>query len=285
MSISEGSKAISKAIRIALEDNDGALIGRNGSTELELMIDINKQFLYPALKHNAGIYPLSSEAQLIKWQRASIDATRLSDVLVTGWYRPLIEAEQDALYKWNFHGVKIPLRSLEPYYVPLEEQWTQLLSRESVSVVSSFTETMKSQVKKLDKIWPKGVLPRDVYWRWVQTGYAPDVAKGINEWPSTVKSWSDAVDYVVSEVVSQGSRFALIGCGALGMPIAKALKERGVICIVMGGAIQVLFGIKGKRWEKHEFISKSWNEHWVWPSKQETPAQFETVEGGCYWNG
>ena len=284
MLISEGSMAIWKVIQVALEDNDGALIGRNGSTELELMIDINKEYLYPALKHNAGIYPISTEAHLIKWQKASIDATRLSDVLVTGWYKPLVESEQFALHLWKFQGIQIPLRSLEPYYVPLEEQWTQLLSRESVSVVSSFTETMKSQVKKLDLIWPKGVLPRDIYWRWVQTGYAPDVAKGQNEWPYTVKSWSDAVDYVVSEVVSQGSRFALIGCGALGMPIAKALKERGVICIVMGGAIQILFGIKGKRWEKHEVISKSWNEHWVWPSKEETPTNSNAIEGGCYWS-
>jgi hypothetical protein len=88
---------------------------------------------------------------------------------------------------------------------------------------------------------------------------------------------------VVSEVVSQGARFALIGCGGLGMPIAKALKERGVIAIVLGGAIQVLFGIKGKRWKTHEVISTFWNDAWVWPSEAETPMNAQSIEGGCYW--
>jgi hypothetical protein len=67
------------------------------------------------------------------------------------------------------------------------------------------------------------------------------------------------------------------------MPIAKMLKDRGVIAIVMGGAIQVLFGIKGRRWEKHPIISTFWNDAWVWPSEEETPAGAQIIEGGCYW--
>lgn len=281
--IIQGAMAIQKAICVALEDNDGALIGRNGSTELELMIDLQKHWLYNALKYNAGIFPLSNERQLIQWQRVSIDATKLSDVLATGWYAPLKGAEKTALSQWNFQGHQIPLRSLEPYYVELGDQWIQLLSGHRVAVVSSFCQTMQSQVSKLDVIWPSKMIPDDIYWTWVQTGYSPEVAKGRNEWPSNVKSWSDAVEYVVSEVVSQGARFALIGCGALGMPIAKALKQRGVIAIVLGGAIQVLFGIKGKRWANHEIISTFWNDAWVWPSEAETPLNAVSIEGGCYW--
>ena len=67
------------------------------------------------------------------------------------------------------------------------------------------------------------------------------------------------------------------------MPIAKMLKDRGVIAIVMGGAIQILFGIKGKRWESHSIISTFWNDEWVWPSASETPMAAKGVEGGCYW--
>lgn len=281
--IIQGARAIRKAICVALEDNDGAIIGRNGSTELELMIDLHKHWLYNALKYNAGVYPLSSERQLIQWQTLSIDATKVSDVLATGWYTPLKNAEQDALSQWNFQGYQIPLRSLEPYYVDPENQWIQLLSGYRVAVVSSFCQIMQSQVEKLDKVWPSKLMPNDIDWTWVQTGYSPEVAKGRNEWPSQVKSWSHAVDYVVSEVVSQGARFALIGCGGLGMPIAKALKERGVIAIVLGGAIQVLFGIKGKRWKSHDVISTFWNDAWVWPSESETPVNAKSIEGGCYW--
>jgi hypothetical protein len=51
----------------------------------------------------------------------------------------------------------------------------------------------------------------------------------------------------------------------------------------MGGAIQVLFGIKGGRWKNHDFISKLWNEEWVYPSADETPGAAWAVENSCYW--
>ena len=279
--IVNGARAIRRIIQIALENNDGALIGRNGSTEIELMIDMNKPHLHLALNRNAGIFPMKTFSQ---WQTESIYASQAADILATGWYKPILKAEQDALDEWNFKGLQIPLRSLEPYYVQGEDQWTQLLSGHRVAVVSSFTETMKSQISKLHEIWGiRGVIPPDIDWCWVQTGYPPSVALGFNEWPLGIKSWSDAVDYAVSEVMGQGARFAIIGCGGLGMPIAKALKDRGVIAIVLGGAIQNLFGIKGRRWVNHEIISKFWNEAWVWPSAKETPGNARGIEGGCYW--
>jgi hypothetical protein len=229
---------------------------------------------------NAGIFP---EAIVPVWREISIDATSDSDILATGWYEPLKVAEQFSLKEWNCKAIQIPLRSLEPYYVPSEERWTRLLKGQTVSVVSCFTQTMAGQLENLDKLFPSEVFPSDINWNWVQTGHPPRLAKGFNEWPSYIKNSIDAVEWIVSEVVRQGSRFALIGCGGIGMLVALKLKERGVIAIVLGGAIQVLFGIKGRRWENHSVISKFWNEHWVSPSEAETPAGCSAIEGGCYW--
>lgn len=275
----QGSKDIYNAIEYAMNNNDGALIGRNGTIELEQMIQPNVNRL-ETLMTNAGIFPYSIVKE---WSLQSIEATRAADVLATGWYEPLKVAEQNALLEWKCKAIQVPLRSLEPYYVPLEERWTNLLKGGSVSVISSFTETMKSQISKLDTIWPSGMLPSDIRWNWVQTGHPPCVARGSNEWPSHIENSLEAVDWIVSEVVRQGSRFALIGCGGIGMPIAVKLKERGVICIVLGGAIQVLFGIKGNRWKHHSIISKFWNSSWVSPLEEETPGNSKAVEGGCYW--
>jgi hypothetical protein len=69
------------------------------------------------------------------------------------------------------------------------------------------------------------------------------------------------------------------------MVIGRRLKEEGKVCIVMGGAIQVLFGIKGNRWKDHSVISKFWNDAWVYPPLERTPAGAEQIEGGCYWSG
>jgi hypothetical protein len=274
-----GAREICKCIHIALSNDEGALIGRNGTIELEQMISYNPS-RDSVLEMNAGIFPF---AVIPKWRDMSIDATSNSDIMATGWYEPLKLAEQEALIRWNCRAVQIPLRSLEPYYVSSEERWTRVLKGQTVSVVSCFTETMKSQVPNLDKLFPSDVFPSDIKWNWVQAGHPPRLAKGVNEWVSHITSSTDAVDWIVQKVVEQGSRFALIGCGGIGMLVAHKLKDRGVIAIVLGGAIQVLFGIKGKRWENHSVISKFWNEYWVSPSEGETPGGSFAIEGGCYW--
>jgi glycerol-3-phosphate dehydrogenase len=42
---------------------------------------------------------------------------------------------------------------------------------------------------------------------------------------------------------------ALIGCGAYGLPLASHVKRKGKQSIHLGGGLQLLFGIKGKRWD------------------------------------
>jgi hypothetical protein len=282
MAIEAGAKVICDVIEKALNNDHGALIGRNGTIELEQMINITSNKLH-ILEKNAGIYPIAIHRIFYRWQEDSIKATQSADVLATGWYEPLKEAEELALERWNVKAKQVPLRSLEPYYVN-KDQWTHLLSGHKVAVVTSFAKSASQQVSKLDNIWgSKNLFPSDVEWAWIQTGHPGSVARGRNEWPSHVHSWAAAADYVVAEVMKSGARFALIGCGGLGMPIAKMLKDRGIITIVLGGAIQVLFGIKGNRWRTHEVISKFWNDAWVWPSESETPAGADMIEGGCYW--
>ena len=49
-----------------------------------------------------------------------------------------------------------------------------------------------------------------------------------------------------------------------------------------GGATQLLFGIKGFRWDS--VLEKTfYNEHWIRPDSSERPKGAEKVEGACYW--
>jgi len=275
------------ALRDALESEDGFLIGRNGQLELHVMIEETpiQDALLNRLELHAGIFPMPNKDIFASWRSESIKATQAADLLVTGWYKPLANLEAAALTSWQVRAKHIPLRSLEPYYEKPERQWTSLLRGQDVAVVSSFTKTAALQVKKATKIWgDKHVLYDDIRWHWIQTGHAPSVAQGSNEWPPHVSTWQEACDYVVGEVVKSGARVVLIGCGGLSMPIARMLKLRGHIVLVLGGAIQVLFGIKGQRWATHPIISTFWNSAWVWPSDQETPGAAGKIEGGCYWS-
>jgi hypothetical protein len=283
MELELAAETICNTINDALRSDSGALIGRNGAIELEQMIAVDPLSL-GILEKNAGVFPVAVHSIFYRWQKESIEATKSADILAAGWYEELKEAEKEAFKKWSVKSRLIPLRALEPYYVDEGLRWTRLLDGQSVAVVTSFTETAKKQVDAgLDKIWGSTMFPESIDWHWVQTGYPSSVSRGICPWPSGINNWQQAVEYVVGEVIKTGARFALIGCGGLGMPIAKMLKDRGVIAIVLGGSIQVLFGIKGKRWENHPVISKFWNDAWVWPDKDEVPGAAAAIEGGCYW--
>lgn len=89
-----------------------------------------------------------------------------------------------------------------------------------------------------------------------------------------MESVIDKVDYDV----------ALIGCGAYGMPLAAHCKRMGKKAVHLGGALQLLFGIRGNRWETEQDIYKQFmNEHWVRPLESERPKVALNVENACYW--
>ena len=57
-----------------------------------------------------------------------------------------------------------------------------------------------------------------------------------------------------------------IGCGAYGLPLTSMLKASGKKAIHLGGATQILFGIKGKRWDHeatYDYVRNFYNENWV----------------------
>ena len=76
---------------------------------------------------------------------------------------------------------------------------------------------------------------------------------------------------------------ALIGCGAYGMNLAAYCKRKGKIGIHMASYVQLLFGIYGVRWEDDPKVKPYINEFWIRPSESEKPANFNSIEQGCYW--
>ena len=87
------------------------------------------------------------------------------------------------------------------------------------------------------------------------------------------------------EISKRDFDVALIGCGCYGLPLAAHVKSLGKSAVHMGGALQLLFGIRGKRWDAAgDWVEQGlFNEHWVRPSDEETPQKSSGVEGGCYW--
>jgi hypothetical protein len=290
LSIEDGAKRIGEAIR----SNAPFFIGRHGTIELEVFrlwmagrTDSYPLALADVIERNAGVFP-KTDLSLDTWCEAYATAIGELTGAAVGWYKPLQRVEAECMKRYasgsEFH---CPLRSLEPYYVSSDLCWTRELAGKRVTVVSSFADSIRKQIQgeSFPGIWTgehAGMLSGPT-WSFVKTGYSPALALGRAGWPSGVKTWQDAVDYVVEEAMKTEPHMAIIGCGGLGMLIGAELKRRGVSSIILGGATQVLFGIKGKRWATHPVISGFWNSAWVWPTETETPKGASAIEGGCYW--
>lgn len=282
--IEGGAAAIKTALSEAFSLKKGCLIGRNGTIEIQVVS--GAQGIEQVLELHAGVFP-STAASVQQWReeyKKALSAIE-EEPIVAGWYAPTAPIEKQILSVLCPCAPHIPLRSLEPYYVEPALRWTSLLKGKRVAVISSFANTCISQTAKAAEIWGphwESLLP-PATWIPIQTGYSPRLAAGRAEWSPACRTWQVAIDNCVEKVTEAGVDIALIGCGGLGVPMAARLKELGLPCVVLGGAIQVLFGIMGNRWANHSVISRFWNDAWVWPPEEETPRGAGKIEGGCYW--
>ena len=156
--------------------------------------------------------------------------------------------------------------------------WSKALKGKKVLVIHPFAESIQSQYKRREKIFVnQEILPEFD----LKTLKAVQTIGG--EKDDRFSDWFDALQYMCEEAMKIDFDIALIGCGAYGFPLASYIKKHGKSAMHLGGDLQMLFGILGKRWEGREDVSRLRNEYWVYPSESEKPKGFSKVEGGCYW--
>lgn len=107
---------------------------------------------------------------------------------------------------------------------------------------------------------------------------------------SEFSDWFAALDYMKRQMDAVDYDICLLGCGAYGFPLAAYAKQCGKKAVHLGGVLQLLFGIKGRRWETdpgyiklHPYAQTYYNEFWVRPDETEKPQKADGIEGGCYW--
>jgi hypothetical protein len=61
------------------------------------------------------------------------------------------------------------------------------------------------------------------------------------------------------------------------------VKQLGLQSIHLGGATQLLFGIRGKRWDERNEFKVLMDKSWVRPLEEERPPGAIEVEGATYW--
>lgn len=262
-----------------LNGSDPCMIARIGTTEcgtidayirksLGLKVDYNHHI--GLLCRDSGFFP-ADEAKGDCFCELYIDSFQQIDLIGTfGGHK-----EDYLIDKYMPNVSVMQYTALEPYY--FQKPWTQALRNKKVLVIHPFSETIESQYKKRESLFEnKEVLPEFE----LHTIKAVQSVAGTN---TNFNDWFEALDYMKKQIAQMDFDIAIIGCGAYGLPLASYVKSLGKKSILTAGATQILFGIKGKRWNDHPVISKFYNEFWVVPTAADRPVNAEKVEGGCYW--
>ena len=168
---------------------------------------------------------------------------------------------------------------LEPWLAP-SRPWTAALAGKKVLVIHPFEHTIQEQYKKRAQIFPNSEILPEFDLRTLKA-----VQTLCGEKDNRFATWFDALDFMYEKAMNIDFDTAIIGCGAYGMPLASKLKSAGKQAIHLGGATQLLFGIKGYRWENNypTKIATLFNDAWTRALAEETPKNASTVEKGCYW--
>lgn len=276
-----------------LTSNEPVMIGRLGSTELSCMsnyISVKNASKYKNYKEYiknkspqwwwddsilyhmkvfSGFFP-NDKVNISKFCELMIGELQHVDLLGS-WLKSEIFFQENLK-----NSKKMMLEDLEPFFV--ERPWTRALEGKKVLVVHPFAETIQEQYRKRDLIFPNNILPE------FELKVMPAVQSIAGENPQ-FDTWFDALESMKKEIAKTEFDICILGCGAYGFPLATYVKSLGKKAIHLGGVTQMLFGIKGARWEEYIVYpyENLMNEHWVRPGENEKPKDAVKVEGGCYW--
>ncbi len=267
-------------LRDLLNGSKPLMIARYGLYELRVVggyLMENNELVNQAffnLCNNAGFFPYE-ESLVSRFVETYTEATKKIDCFAAWNYRHGLWKEEQRVFQFGDEQTKlIDIDALNFY--KYENPWTSSLEGKRVLVVHPFTTTIKNQYQKRSDLFTnQRTLPE---FKSLDLVTAIQSAAGS---PTQFRDWFAALNYMKGEIEQKDFDVALIGAGAYGLPLAAFVKSLGKKAVHMGGVSQMLFGIRGKRWEKN--YSHFFNEHWVRPGENETPRDAQKVEGGCYW--
>lgn len=277
-----------KIIRL-LEKNELFFISRLGigdetniSLEYLLTNKIDLKFLDTNINLN-GVYSKSGKLNDYEdFCKKYLDSIKNSDYLAyfTG---SIVNKQNFFIEKYNLS--KIHSRALEPFYIVNENEkpWTHYLKGKKVLIINPFVESFKKQLKNKFQIFKdpdKKIFLDDQEFIFYKS-YQTIAGNHIHE------SWYETYNIMCNDIKNLDFDIALLGCGSYGLPLCNFIKmDMNKSAIYIGGGLQLLFGVMGKRWEIREDwkkIIKDNDTKFIRPAGDEIIKNKDLIEGGCYW--
>lgn len=274
----KGVEIETNIIMSLLNSEKPCMISRFGSVELQALslmrywpfLNMLKSRTYRQMEMNAGFFPVTHSTLKQFYSQYKEDVKEM-DLLIT-W------RIEEFLFKDWLKGKETVWKATIDNFFSQDSPWTQVLSGKRILVVHPFKETIEQQYQIREKLFENPLaLPA------FKSLTIIKAVQSIAGNPVGFESWFDALEWMKSEIDKQDFDIALLGCGAYGMPLAAHIKRQGKKAVHMGGILQFLFGIKGKRFIETPETKDYINEYFVFPDEKDRPKMADKVEGGCYW--
>ena len=234
-----------------------------------------KQRRLNQLCNNAGVYPINQNEFKLFCQQHLVSLQSMDVFSV--WAKPFAWVESKFVSNPNLIVV-----SGDASYPWLESRddnslfgWGKALDKMKVLVISPFQKSMLIQSKKLQRIFPGLDFP-DMKLTFVSS---PMSQGGLMDG----NSYSFHLDRMKESMETEDFDICLVSAGAYSLPLAAHAKELGKKGVHAGGALQIFFGITGKRYDSYPGVMKYRNQDWRRPSSDERPKNWQSIEDGCYW--
>lgn len=293
----QGLDSANQLLYDRLSDDQPCMIARFGSYELYTMINYlyvtgkkqvsvsdyirgegwewwwNKHTLED-MTQNAGFWP-ATEANACRYGELSYADSCQADILgsFTG---------DEYMIKENLtNATFVPFFNLEPFFS--KRPWTRVLRGKKVLVVHPFVDTIRRQYEnnRLKLFSNEDILPEFE----LKTFRAVQSLGGSDQF----EDWFQALDYMKDGLDKIDYDIAILGCGAYGFNLAAHIKRTGKKAVHLGGVTQLLFGIRGSRWEvpnqkwyKNGNYPDLMNDSWCRPDEEEQTEALKRVENACY---
>lgn len=223
------------------------------------------------LETNVGFFP-TDEASVERFVSYYVSQLELTDALAYwGW----VPGESLLIRRHCSKTRLFEAHALEPYI--LDKPWTSALEGKRVLVIHPFKNSILTQYERRELLFEdQSILPR------FQLRVIPAV-QSLAGTPTPFSSWFEALDWMKSQMELEPFDVCLVGAGSYGLALCAHAKKLGAAGIQIGGGLQIMFGIIGKRWESMPHISKLFNANWIRPGAMEKIPSGKKIEDGCYW--
>lgn len=274
-------------IRKVIAEDNPRLVARFGSTELRVALRSlgrstrsRSQKLYALMARlewpywalwehkkirvQSGFYPINQESTE-RFVGLSLQSAGKLDLLGS-WV-----AGENQLLDYCPGAAITPLSNLSPFGD--KPRWTDALRGKKVLVIHPFVDSIEKQFDRRALLFEDSDFLPNFELRTLRA------VQSLGTPPSQFPTWFDGLEFMLRQALKIEFDIALIGAGAYGLPLGAMLKKHGKSSLVLGGLVQLLFGIKGRRWDQ----SGLYNQHWVRPMSHERPDGFRGADNGAYW--